>query len=96
MIYFSIIRKKHCLVSFFFVYLLMFKKILKFLLILQEVSNSNRNPKLGRGFLTAYRFNPYNPLSYIALVIILVAGILMFGFVGIWKEVKLSNPFKWD
>ena len=74
----------------------MFKKILKFLLILQEVSNKSRNPKLGRGFLTAYRFNPYNPLSYIALVVIFVVGILMFGVVGFWREAELTNPFKWN
>lgn len=74
----------------------MLKKILKSLLILQEVSNKNRDPKLGRGFLKAYRLNPYNPLSYIALVIMFVVGILMFGFVGFWKEVELTNPFKWN
>ena len=72
------------------------KKILKTLLIIQEVSNKGRNPKLGRGFFTARRFNPYNPLSYVALVIIIVIGIAMFGIVGFWKEVDLQNPFKWN
>ena len=72
------------------------KKILKFLLIIQTVDNRNRNPKLGRGFLQAYRFNPFNPLSYAALIIILIVGILMFGFVGLWKEIDLQNPFKWN
>lgn len=74
----------------------MLRKLLKFLFILQEVSNKSRSPKLGRGFLKAYRLNPYNPLSYIALVIIFVFGILMFGIVGFWKEVELTNPFKWN
>lgn len=77
-----------------------FRKILKFLLIVQEVSNEERHKqglkRLGRGYFKAYRFNPYNPLSYIALVIILVIGILMFGFVGFWKETTTLNPFKWD
>lgn len=71
------------------------RKILKGLLIIQEVSNKNRNPKLGRGFFTARRFNPYNPLSYISLVIIVIVGIAMFGVVGFWKETDGKNPFKW-
>ena len=71
-------------------------KILKRLLILQEVSNHNRKPKLGRGFMNARRLNPYNPLSYITVVVSVIAGILMFGFVGITRELDLRNPFKWD
>lgn len=77
-----------------------FMKILKYLLIIQEVDNEERNnqglKRLGRGFFKAYRFNPYNPLSYIALIIILIVGILMFGFVGFWKETTTLNPFRWD
>jgi hypothetical protein len=72
------------------------RKILKFLFIIQEVSNKNRNPMLGRGFLTARRFNPYNPLSYIALVGIVLFGLLLFGFIGFFREIDNKNPFKWD
>ena len=76
-----------------------FKKTLKYLQIVQSVSNKQRNKqglkKLGRGFSEAHRLNPYNPLSYITLIIILIAGILMFGFVGFWKETATTNPFKW-
>ena len=76
-----------------------FRKILKFLLILQTVSNEERHKqglkRLGRGYFNAHRFNPYNPLSYIALIIILIVGILMFGFYGFWKEIDASNPFSW-
>lgn len=67
------------------------KKLLKFLFVIQEVSNEGRELKLG-----ARRLNPYNPLSYITVVLVLIVGILMFGFVGIWKETNLRNPFKWD
>ena len=78
----------------------MFRKILKYLLIVQEVSNEKRHKqglkRLGSGYFKAYRFNPYNPLSYIALVVIFVIGILMFGFVGFWKETTTLNPFKWN
>ena len=77
-----------------------FKKILKYLKILQTVSNEQRHKqglkRLGRGFFEEHRFNPYNPLSYIAIIIILIVGILMFGFVGFWKETTTINPFMWD
>ena len=80
--------------------LFMFRKALKYLLIVQEVDNEQRNKqglkRLGRGYFKAYRFNPYNPLSYIALIIILIVGILMFGFYGFWKETTTLNPFRWD
>ncbi len=53
-------------------------------------------PKLGRGFMYAYRVNPFNPLSYIFIPLALIVGLLMFGVVGFWKEVDLNNPFKWN
>jgi predicted PurR-regulated permease PerM len=74
----------------------MIKKILKFLLIVQTVSNKGKNPKLGRGFSQAHRLNPFNPLSYITVFIAIITGILMFGFVGVWKEFDMDNPFKWN
>lgn len=72
------------------------RKFLKKIWVLQEVSNRNRSPKLGRGFDKAYRLNPYNPLSYISLVGIIIVGFIMFGVVGFWKETDIKNPFKWD
>jgi hypothetical protein len=76
------------------------KKILTRLRIAQTVSNEKRHEqglkRLGRGYFEAHRFNPYNPLSYIVLITILIVGILMFGFVGFWKETTTINPFKWD
>jgi hypothetical protein len=78
----------------------MIRKILKALLIVQEVSNTKRHEqglkRLGRGHSMAYRFNPYNPLSYIAFIIVAIVGLLMFGFIGIRKETTTLNPFKWD
>ena len=70
-------------------------KILKYLFILQEVSNKDRKVKLGRGFSTAIRMNPYNPLSYVVVCFNIIVGILMFGFVGFWNEI-IKNPFKWN
>jgi hypothetical protein len=77
----------------------MVRKILGYLQILQIVSNEKRHKeglkRLGEGYFNAYRFNPYNPLSYVALTIIIITAILMFGFVGMWKEMEITNPFKW-
>ena len=76
------------------------KKALEFLKIIQTVSNEKRHKnglkRLGRGHFNAHRFNPYNPLSYIVIALIPIVGILMFGFVGISKELDCKNPFKWD
>lgn len=70
------------------------KKFLKCIYVLQEIPNKDK--KLGKGYSTAIRLNPYNPLSYFAIIIAFVIGILMFGFVGFWKEFDLMNPFKWN
>ena len=72
------------------------KKLLTMLYIVQIVSNKGKNPKLGKGHKDAYRFNPYNPLTYMALIITLIVGIIMFGFVGFWKKADVKNPFAWD
>lgn len=42
------------------------------------------------------RMNPYNPLSYIYILLAFIVGLFMFGFVGIWKEMDLKNPFKYQ
>ena len=74
------------------------KDILKFLKIVQVVSNEERHKnglkRLGKGFFNAYRLNPYNPLSYIFFIILIPIIFLMYGVLGLFE--KVSNPFKWD
>ena len=76
------------------------RKILKNLYILQVVSNKDRETqglrRLGHGHNESSRFNPYNPLSYIAFIIILIVGIFILGPVGNLKEFKSIHPFKWN
>jgi len=72
------------------------RKILKALGIIQEVSNKIRAKRLGRGFDTAHRLNPWNPLSYIFIIGGLAICIILFGVYGFAKEVEWRNPFKWD
>jgi hypothetical protein len=71
------------------------KKFLKAIRVLQEVSNKGREPKLGQGYFTARRLNPYNPLSYLTVVIFFIVGIISYGVIGFWKEAD-HNPFEWD
>ena len=72
------------------------KKLLIKLLIIQVIDNTKRKDKeLGRGFTKAYRLNPWNPLSYVTIVIALLLGLVCFGVVGMWKEYDNKNPFKW-
>jgi len=70
------------------------QKFLKCIYVLQEIPNKDR--KLGKGYSTAIRLNPYNPLSYLTIIIAVIVGILMFGFVGFWKEIDFRNPLKWN
>jgi len=71
-------------------------KILKQLRVIQEIDNTKRMDKLGRGFFVAKRLNPYNPLSYILIVLVLLASLIMMGVLGFINQVKAKNPFKWD
>lgn len=69
----------------------MARKILKLLLIIQETEHKDAfNSKYYKS-----RLNPFNPLSYISIICIVLVGFLMFGIVGFWKEVDSKNPFKW-
>jgi len=61
------------------------RKLLKTLRIIQQKDDDTNKSRL----------NPYNPLSYITLVLIFIVGIFMFGFIGFWNEVDSTNPFKW-
>lgn len=80
------------------------RKFLKFIGVTQYVSNEQRQKqglkKLGKGYFTAHRLNPCNPLSYIVVLILIFIGIpigiLLFGFIGFWKRGDIENPFKWN
>ena len=43
-----------------------------------------------------HRLNPYNPLSYILIILVCVVGIILYGVIGFWKEIDLRNPFKYQ
>ena len=70
--------------------------ILVLLKVVCVASNKERrknglNP-LGSGFEVAVKFNVFNPLSYI---IVLVVAIYNFVYGGILGIGKMQNPFKW-
>lgn len=66
--------------------------------IVQVVSNEQRHKdglkRLGKGYFKAYRLNPFNPLSYILVVLTIPVILLMYGFVGSFE--RAINPFRWD
>lgn len=68
------------------------EKIMLSLLVLQETEVKDA---LNKSY-TKRKLNPYNPLSYLYILIISIIGFIMFGVVGFWKEVDTSNPFKWQ
>jgi hypothetical protein len=41
------------------------------------------------------RFNPYNPLAYIFLLIMILIAIVLYGAVEVFKEERVIKPFKW-
>jgi hypothetical protein len=78
----------------------MWKKLLIKLKITQTVSNEERHKnglkRLGKGYAEAHRLNPFNPLSYVFFIFLLIVGFILFGIVGFFKEVETLNPFKWN
>ena len=75
------------------------QNLLTKLKILQTVDNQKRTnqglKKLGKGYFNAHRLNPYNPLSYLLL---LLAFPLSLSY-SLIKEIYLifnENPFKWN
>lgn len=74
------------------------RKVLKSLLIVQEKEVEITTRKKFGGEEYRYkriyrRFNPFNPITYVFLAIVIVLGIILFGFVGFNKEVQMGNPF---
>jgi thiosulfate reductase cytochrome b subunit len=60
------------------------RKILILLGIVQKHKNGKR------------RLNPYNPLSYITILSVLIIGTILFGILGIKEQIDGVNPFKWN
>lgn len=40
---------------------------------------------------TKRRLNPYNPLTYLVIILTFIIGLLLFGFVGFWKEIDFRD-----
>lgn len=67
------------------------RKLLKAIFVIQDIKSKHNGLSVNKK-----RINPYNPISYLVIVLFFIVGILMFGFVGFWKEVDGKNPFKWQ
>jgi hypothetical protein len=66
----------------------------KFLLSIGIIQTRKETTK--HGTFTYKRLNPFNPLTYVLIVLTFIIGTSMFGFVGVWEEVNLDElKFKW-
>jgi hypothetical protein len=74
----------------------MMSKILRFLFIIEEkkvIDNGDED--------FFHRFNPYNPLSYLTILVFIILSLPLFGVVGTFglvntfKNLGITNPFKW-
>lgn len=71
------------------------KRLLVFLGIVQHKRVLDGNGTIPR-LRTLKRLNPFHPLTYIVILLSFIVGLLMFGFVGLWKEVNWDElKFKW-
>jgi hypothetical protein len=70
----------------------MVRKILKKLYIVQE--KDIQVNKYLRDY-TLRRLNPYNPLTYVLCIGVIIVGLITHGVIGFWEQVDLRNPFKW-
>lgn len=70
------------------------RKLLKLIWVIQERENHKVYSNLNCRYIEK-RMNPFNPLTYISILIIFLVGLLMFGVIGFWSEVDLRNPFRW-
>lgn len=67
-------------------------KILKALSIVQEktiVTPFKRKVKV-------QRINPYNPLTYVTIVLIFALAVVCYGIVGIWERLDFKDLFKYQ
>jgi len=65
-------------------------RILKLLYIRQEKQSENQY-----GTWVKFRINPFNPLTWVVIILGLVIALLLFGLIGMWKEIDTGNRFKW-
>lgn len=62
----------------------------KTLLALKIVQQKQFKDPLNRTY-TKKRLNPFNPLTYILIILWFVFGLIMFGLCGLFKEIDFSD-----
>lgn len=68
------------------------RKLLKALYIVQEKTTLDKFKRRTK----VQRLNPYNPLTYIAILIASIIGMILFGIVGYWNMIELKQSFKYQ
>jgi hypothetical protein len=62
----------------------------KILLALKIVQQKQFKDPFNRTY-TKKRLNPFNPLTYILIILWFVFGLIMFGVYGLFKEIDFSD-----
>jgi hypothetical protein len=70
----------------------MIKKLLKLIGIIQE--KTYKDPL--NITQTKTRMNPYNPLTYVLILIVIIMQGILYGLVGIYKERNIKKIFIWN
>lgn len=69
----------------------MVRKFLKFIWVLQIKEVKGKHKVISK----KSRLNPFNPLTYVTMAVIVVVAIIFFGIVGAWSQIDLKKPFTW-
>lgn len=69
----------------------MVRKFLKFIWVLQIKEVKGKHKVISK----KSRLNPFNPLTYVTMAVIVVVAIIFFGIVGAWAQLDLKEPFTW-
>jgi hypothetical protein len=72
------------------------RKLLEFLYVIQKRTLVRKHNGRVIHTLIQNRLNPYNPLTYIAILIYYIVAIIMFGFVGFIEKLLDFNFFTWQ
>jgi hypothetical protein len=69
----------------------MLRKFLKVIWVLQVRDVKGKHKAISE----KRRLNPYNPLTYIFMIVIVIIAIVLYGIVGAWAQLDLEKPFTW-
>ena len=68
------------------------RKILMFLSVIQF---KKELPNHKMYMVEKRRWNPFNPLTYVCLILLFIVGFVLYGVKGVFEETEIKDAFKW-